>query len=51
MHIINKYLQNKEIKSYQIFPLRNGCYPHHIKMNTTTLIDIFNGIPLFTELT
>ena len=51
MHAINKYLQVKEVKSYQIFPLKNGCYLHHIKINTAGLIDIFYGIPQMKELT
>ena len=50
MYVINKYLQEKEVKSYQIFPLRTGCYLHHIKINTSALIDIFYGIPDMKQL-
>ena len=50
MYIINKFLQEKEVKSYQIFPLRTGCYLHHIKINTAALIEIFYGIPCMNRL-
>ena len=51
MYAINKYLQEKEVKSYQIFPLRTGSYLHHIKINTAALIDIFAGLPCMNKLT
>lgn len=48
---INKYLQEKEVKSYQIFPLRTGYSQHHIKINTSALIDIFHGNANLNKLT
>ena len=41
MYHINNYIQDKQIKSYQIFPLKTSCYQNHIKINTSALIDIF----------
>lgn len=42
MQFMNKFIQESELKSYQIFPIRTGCYDHHIKINTSALIDLFS---------
>lgn len=49
MCFINKYLQDKDIKSYQIFPVRTACYQKHIKINSSALIDIFHGHSLLNK--
>ena len=41
MLYMNKFIQTKECKSYQIFPIRSSCYNNYIKINTSALIDIF----------
>ena len=37
MYNINKFLQNQQVKSYQIFPLRTKCYDSYITINTGAL--------------
>ena len=41
MYNINKYIQKKDLKSLQIFPIRTTCYQNYVKINTSALIDIF----------
>lgn len=41
MYHINKFIQKKELKSYQIFPIRTSSYQKYVKINTSALIDIF----------
>ena len=41
MCYMNKFIQSKELKSYQIFPIRTSCYPNYVKINTSALIDLF----------
>ena len=46
MHFINKFLQSKALKSYQIYPLRTKSYNNYVKINTSALIEIFhNSLP------
>ena len=51
MHQLNKYIQKKEIRSYQFLPIRTTCYSKYIKINTSALIDIFckDKIKLFKK--
>lgn len=41
MHYINSFLQEKAVKSYQIFPIRTQTYNNYISLNTSCLIDLF----------
>jgi hypothetical protein len=41
MHLINNFIQTKELKSLQMFPLRTSISDNYIKINTSALIDIF----------
>jgi len=41
MHFMTSFVQTKEIKSYQIFPIMTSSYNNYIKINTSALIDIF----------
>ena len=43
MYHINKYIQKKNLKSYQFFPIRSACYSKYVKINTSALIDIFSN--------
>ena len=47
MWYMNKYIQSKEKKSLQIFPLRTSYSLKHIKINTSALIEIFYHTLLF----
>ena len=38
---MNRYIQDKQLKSYQIFPIRTSIYQNYIKINTSALIDMF----------
>jgi hypothetical protein len=50
MCFMTKFVQTKKLKSYQIFPIRSSCYLRHIKINTSALIDIFYGTPIFNKI-
>ena len=41
MHYMNKYIQKKDLESYQIIPIRTAYYSKSVKINTNALIDIF----------
>ena len=41
MYNMNKYIQEKKLKSIQFFPIRTSVYQKYIKINTSALIDIF----------
>ena len=43
MYNFNKYIQKKELKGYQIIPLRTSCYNRYIKIDTTSLVKIFSN--------
>ena len=49
MQYINNYIQSKDLKSYQIFPLKTSCYNNHVKINTSALIDLFYGSSKLNE--
>ena len=42
MYYFNKYIQKKQLKGYQMIPLRTSCYNKYVKIDTTSLIKIFS---------
>lgn len=49
MWYMNKYIQSKKMKSYQILPIRTSCYNKYVKINTSALIEIFYGTSMFNK--
>ena len=49
MCYMNNFIQTKELKSYQIFPIKTNCYQNYIKINTSALIDLFYDSEVETQ--
>jgi hypothetical protein len=53
MFYINRYLEQKEEKTFQAFPIKTNIYTNYIKINSSALVDLFvteNKLKTFTDI-